>query len=100
MQSENGIDLELRLSSLSPSLSLLQNQSNSSVPSSDLSYEHEVSNSVVSKPAKIPLILMGCPKCYMYVMVPKNDPKCLQCDNPILIDLFQGNNSAKRSSSS
>jgi len=34
--------------------------------------------------------LVGCPKCYMYVITSKIEPKCLRCNTAILLDIFRG----------
>jgi len=34
--------------------------------------------------------LVGCPKCYMYVITSKIEPKCPRCNTAILLDLFRG----------
>ncbi|MED6177503.1 hypothetical protein PIB30_098723, partial [Stylosanthes scabra] len=33
------------------------------------------------------LVVMGCNNCYLYVMVPKNNPKCPRCKNHNLLDV-------------
>lgn len=35
------------------------------------------------------LILMGCSKCYLYVMVPERAPRCPRCGNISLMDVFR-----------
>lgn len=46
--------------------------------------------SLEEEPSTASLILMGCPKCLIYVMVPGNDPHCPKCKNDGLIDQFRG----------
>ncbi|KAK7393222.1 hypothetical protein VNO78_21763 [Psophocarpus tetragonolobus] len=43
-----------------------------------------------------PLVVMGCARCLIYVMVSKVDPKCPSCKNSKLIDKFQLNPIKKR----
>lgn len=38
-----------------------------------------------SSPEIPPLIVKGCPRCYMHVMVPKTDQKCPKCGSYRLI---------------
>ncbi|XVF41301.1 hypothetical protein PTKIN_Ptkin01aG0269500 [Pterospermum kingtungense] len=47
----------------------------------------------------VSLILMGCKRCLIYVMVSEADPKCPKCHNPKLLDIFR-NNSGKKSRNS
>ncbi|KAK8531905.1 hypothetical protein V6N13_131264 [Hibiscus sabdariffa] len=35
-----------------------------------------------------PMVLVGCPRCLMYVMLSKNDPKCPQCKSTVLLDFL------------
>ncbi|KAF1895679.1 hypothetical protein Lal_00041960 [Lupinus albus] len=34
-------------------------------------------------------ILVGCTKCYMYMLVPQDNPRCLICQNRVLIHKFK-----------
>ncbi|MBA0728992.1 hypothetical protein Golax_020658 [Gossypium laxum] len=34
------------------------------------------------------MVLVGCPRCLMYVMLSKNDPKCPQCKSTVLLDFL------------
>ncbi|KAL4334750.1 hypothetical protein GQ457_07G042810 [Hibiscus cannabinus] len=38
------------------------------------------------------MMLVGCPRCLMYVMLSQVDPKCPRCKSTVLLELFnQGN---------
>ncbi|KAL3354518.1 hypothetical protein AABB24_018923 [Solanum stoloniferum] len=34
------------------------------------------------------MMLVGCPRCLMYVMLAVNKPKCPKCKSTVLLDLF------------
>ncbi|KAJ1686248.1 hypothetical protein LUZ61_007304 [Rhynchospora tenuis] len=57
----------------------------SSSPSSCLSSENE--HEATS------MVLAGCPRCFMYVLLSEEDPTCPKCKSPVLIDLLGGGNS-------
>ncbi|KAJ0976691.1 hypothetical protein J5N97_012165 [Dioscorea zingiberensis] len=60
--------------------------SSSSPPSSCVS-------SCSNSPEATSMVLAGCPRCLMYVMLSEEDPRCPKCKNPVLLDFLQGNNS-------
>ncbi|XP_060188408.1 protein GL2-INTERACTING REPRESSOR 1-like [Lycium barbarum] len=35
------------------------------------------------------MMLVGCPRCLMYVMLPVEDPKCPKCKSSVLLDFFR-----------
>jgi len=35
------------------------------------------------------MVLVGCPKCYMYVMSSEVEPKCPKCKTTVFLDLFR-----------
>ncbi|AES67106.1 hypothetical protein MtrunA17_Chr2g0321771 [Medicago truncatula] len=35
------------------------------------------------------MVLVGCQKCYMYVLSSEVEPKCPQCNTTVLLDLFK-----------
>ncbi|KAJ8510184.1 hypothetical protein OPV22_000618 [Ensete ventricosum] len=53
----------------------------SSSPSSCLSSE-------ANSPEGPSMVLAGCPRCLMYVMLPEDDPKCPKCKSAVLLDFF------------
>jgi hypothetical protein len=34
----------------------------------------------------VPMILAGCPRCMMYVMLSREDPRCPKCHSTVLLD--------------
>ena len=37
-----------------------------------------------------PMILAGCPRCMMYVMLSREDPRCPKCHSTVLLDFNDG----------
>nr|ABK95397.1 unknown [Populus trichocarpa] len=37
------------------------------------------------------MVLVGCPRCLMYVMLSENDPKCPKCKSTWLLDFLHDN---------
>jgi uncharacterized paraquat-inducible protein A len=33
-----------------------------------------------------PMVLAGCPRCMMYVMLSREDPRCPRCHSAVLLD--------------
>ncbi|GAB2272141.1 hypothetical protein Dimus_006961 [Dionaea muscipula] len=40
-------------------------------------------------PEETSMVLAGCPRCLMYVMLCENDPKCPKCKSTVLLDFLQ-----------
>ncbi|CAI0391374.1 unnamed protein product [Linum tenue] len=38
------------------------------------------------------MVLVGCPRCLMYVMLSEDDPKCPKCKSTVLLDFLHDNN--------
>ncbi|CAO2824000.1 unnamed protein product [Amaranthus hypochondriacus] len=55
----------------------------SSCVSSDLS---------MSSPESSSMVLVGCPRCLMYVMLSEDDPKCPKCKSTVLLDFVHDKN--------
>ena len=36
--------------------------------------------------AGAPMVLAGCPRCMMYVMLSREDPRCPRCHSAVLLD--------------
>ncbi|CAA6663743.1 unnamed protein product [Spirodela intermedia] len=34
------------------------------------------------------MVLVGCPRCLMYVMLSEDDPKCPKCKSTVLLDFL------------
>ncbi|KAG6596596.1 hypothetical protein SDJN02_09313, partial [Cucurbita argyrosperma subsp. argyrosperma] len=91
--------LELKLN-LSPprSHSLMSSPSRSatvsptSPPSSCVSLELNQDDGTTlrysSSPEATSMVLVGCPRCLMYVMLSENDPKCPKCKSSVLLDFL------------
>ncbi|KAG9128982.1 hypothetical protein Leryth_014754 [Lithospermum erythrorhizon] len=65
-----------------------------SPPSSCVSREPspEDDNNMVqcpSSPETTSMMLVGCPRCLMYVMLADEDPKCPKCKSTVLLDFFR-----------
>uniref|UniRef100_A0A2C9VM40 GIR1-like zinc ribbon domain-containing protein n=1 Tax=Manihot esculenta TaxID=3983 RepID=A0A2C9VM40_MANES len=79
-------DLKLRLSP--PGI----NPKDESASANQLENSQSESNeSSESDENLVGLVLMGCTKCHIYVMVCEVEPKCPNCKNSFLIDMFQHN---------
>ncbi|KAF9597664.1 hypothetical protein IFM89_020544 [Coptis chinensis] len=91
-------ELDLRLN-LSPPRANQENESPrrsptpppTSSPSSCVSSEHTDANS----PEATSMILVGCPRCLMYVMLAEEDPKCPKCKSTVLLDFLHESNTKK-----
>uniref|UniRef100_A0A803L324 GIR1-like zinc ribbon domain-containing protein n=1 Tax=Chenopodium quinoa TaxID=63459 RepID=A0A803L324_CHEQI len=40
----------------------------------------------MSSPEATSMVLVGCPRCLMYVMLSEDDPKCPKCKSTVLLD--------------
>ncbi|GMH12181.1 hypothetical protein Nepgr_014022 [Nepenthes gracilis] len=43
-----------------------------------------------SPEATTSMVLVGCPRCLMYVMLSESDPKCPKCKSSVLLDFLGG----------
>ncbi|XP_062181158.1 protein GL2-INTERACTING REPRESSOR 2-like [Phragmites australis] len=59
----------------------LSSSSSASPPSSCVSSEGSPEAGVGA-----PMILAGCPRCMMYVMLSREDPRCPKCHSTVLLD--------------
>ncbi|KAJ1385780.1 hypothetical protein SESBI_41381 [Sesbania bispinosa] len=50
-----------------------------------------------NSPEATSMVLVGCPRCLMYVMLSEDDPKCPKCKSTVLLDFLHDNNNIKRS---
>ncbi|XP_010543819.1 PREDICTED: uncharacterized protein LOC104816609 [Tarenaya hassleriana] len=104
----NGPKLELKLN-LSPprgsnqrrvrSPSRSATTSPTSPPSSCVSSElisnnDESSVRYSTSPEASSMVLVGCPRCLMYVMLSEDDPKCPKCKSTVLLDFLHENAAA------
>ncbi|WOG91128.1 hypothetical protein DCAR_0310376 [Daucus carota subsp. sativus] len=40
------------------------------------------------------MVLAGCPRCLMYIMLSEEDPRCPKCGSTVLLDVLQDHNSS------
>ncbi|KAA0025228.1 hypothetical protein IC582_018746 [Cucumis melo] len=64
-----------------------------SPPSSCVSSEEEMRYS--NSPETTSMMLVGCPRCLMYVMLSEEDPKCPKCKSTVLLDVLHDNAAVK-----
>ncbi|XP_065856916.1 protein GL2-INTERACTING REPRESSOR 1-like [Euphorbia lathyris] len=103
MSRRNGnrkLDLKLNLSPPQPREELPSSPSRSetvSPPSSCVSSElnNNHNNQCNSPEEATSMVLVGCPRCLMYVMLSENDPKCPKCKSTVLLDFLHENNQTK-----
>jgi hypothetical protein len=100
--SSKGLDLKLNLSLTtrgdSSNNRAMANDEESS-PSSCLSSENEHGLQWSNSPEATSMVLAACPRCFIYVMLPQDDPRCPQCKSPVLLDFLQDNTSSNNKSS-
>ncbi|KAJ6410147.1 hypothetical protein OIU85_015495 [Salix viminalis] len=46
-------------------------------------------------PDTTPMVLVGCPRCLMYIMLSEVDPKCPKCKSTALLDFLRDENTKK-----
>ncbi|KAL8505148.1 hypothetical protein ACS0TY_016381 [Phlomoides rotata] len=95
MSRRNGPKLDLRLNLSpprannprveSPTRSLTG--SPSSCVSSELNQQDETLRYPTS-PETTSMMLMGCPRCIVYVMITEEDPRCPKCKSSVLLDFI------------
>ncbi|KAG6595164.1 Protein salt-induced and EIN3/EIL1-dependent 1, partial [Cucurbita argyrosperma subsp. sororia] len=64
-----------------------------SPPSSCVS--SEAARSYSNSPETATMMLVGCPRCLMYVMLSEQDPKCPKCKSTVLLDVLHDNTAVK-----
>uniref|UniRef100_A0A5B7CDG8 GIR1-like zinc ribbon domain-containing protein n=1 Tax=Davidia involucrata TaxID=16924 RepID=A0A5B7CDG8_DAVIN len=104
IMSRNGPKLDLKLN-LSPPRANPQVESPSrsatvsptSPPSSCVSSElnqDETGLRYSNSPEATSMMLVGCPRCLMYVMLAEEDPRCPKCKSTVLLDFLNDNTAA------
>ncbi|KAL4371719.1 hypothetical protein AHAS_Ahas06G0193900 [Arachis hypogaea] len=66
----------------------------SSCVSSELNQEDSSNNNNLrysNSPEATSMVLVGCPRCLMYVMLSEDDPKCPKCKSTVLLDFLHDN---------
>lgn len=99
MSRRNGPKLDLKLN-LSPprrnpyvaTPSRSATVSPTSPPSSCVSSDEDGNYS--SSPEARSMVLVGCPRCLMYVMLSEEDPRCPKCKSTVLLDVLQDHNNS------
>ncbi|CAN7002001.1 unnamed protein product [Brassica rapa subsp. trilocularis] len=93
-RNRSGPKLELKLN-LSPSpsqgeqMSMVRSPSRSNTASPNSCVSSEPSQEEMETP--ISMVLVGCPRCLMYVMLSQDEPKCPKCKSTVLLDFFHEN---------
>ncbi|KAJ8899132.1 hypothetical protein K2173_010626 [Erythroxylum novogranatense] len=67
-------------------------ESTTSPPSSCVSSELNQEDGSLphsNSPEATSMVLVGCPRCLMYVMLSEDDPKCPKCKSTVLLDFLQ-----------
>ncbi|KAE8726960.1 hypothetical protein F3Y22_tig00005939pilonHSYRG00186 [Hibiscus syriacus] len=89
MSRRNGAKPDLKLN-LSPprveSPSRAATVSPTSPPSSCVSSEMDINTN--SGETTTSMVLVGCPRCLMYIILSEEDPKCPKCKNTVLLDFL------------
>ncbi|KAL1204693.1 Protein GL2-INTERACTING REPRESSOR 2 [Cardamine amara subsp. amara] len=96
-RNKNGPKLELRLNVSPPpsqarQMSLVRSPSRSNTTSPSSCVSSETNQEEIDTTTS--MVLVGCPRCLMYVMLSDNDPKCPKCKSTVLLDFLQENASA------
>ncbi|KAJ6897211.1 hypothetical protein NC651_023165 [Populus alba x Populus x berolinensis] len=93
------LDLKLNLSPPRPNQQVesLSNSSwDMSADSSCVSSEPEdMTVNYPGCPDTTPMVLVGCPRCLMYIMLSEVDPKCPKCKSTVLLDFLREENTKK-----
>ncbi|CAN1772321.1 Protein GL2-INTERACTING REPRESSOR 2 [Linum perenne] len=67
-----------------------------SPPSSCVSSEMNQDDSSGGSPEATSMVLVGCPRCLMYVMLSEDDPRCPKCKSTVLLDFLHDSSSNMR----
>lgn len=81
-----------RVESPSRSATVSPSSPPSSCVSSELNQQDENSHRYSNSPEATSMVLVGCPRCLMYVMLCEDDPKCPKCKSTVLLDFLHDNN--------
>lgn len=92
----NGLKLDLKLNLSPPRVShpmvvSPRNRSSTASPSSSCvsSENQDEGRRYCSSPeAATSMVLVGCPRCLMYVMLADAEPKCPKCKSSVLLNVF------------
>ncbi|KAK7337288.1 hypothetical protein VNO77_17853 [Canavalia gladiata] len=81
--------VDRRLESPTRSATVSPTSPPSSCVSSELNQEDNPRYS--NSPEATSMVLVGCPRCLMYVMLSEDDPKCPKCKSTVLLDFLHDN---------
>ncbi|KAL0346998.1 UNVERIFIED_CONTAM: protein salt-induced and EIN3/EIL1-dependent 1 [Sesamum calycinum] len=91
-RAEAGPEVELVAAESEPGAGGVATRSSTvSPPSSCVSSEQDESRS----PEATSMMLVGCPRCLMYVMLAEEDPRCPKCKSTVLLDFIRDNAARK-----
>ncbi|KAJ8565262.1 hypothetical protein K7X08_007838 [Anisodus acutangulus] len=93
---QNYIDQHpIRMQESSPNRSMTSSPTNSCVSSDESPGRQRHVNS--PETATTSMVLVGCPRCLMYVMLAEADSRCPKCKSTCLLDvIYESNNTRKR----
>ncbi|ESW22036.1 hypothetical protein PHAVU_005G121300 [Phaseolus vulgaris] len=57
-----------------------------------ISLEEEEKVDGANAPEAKAMDLVGCPRCFMYVMLSEKDPKCPKCNSTVFLEFFKHEN--------
>ncbi|KAL0374815.1 UNVERIFIED_CONTAM: protein salt-induced and EIN3/EIL1-dependent 1 [Sesamum radiatum] len=97
MSRRNGPKLDLKLNLSPPRVNRARVESPTrsstvSPPSSCVSSELQDES---RSPEATSMMLVGCPRCLMYVMLAEEDPRCPKCKSTVLLDFIRDNAARK-----
>ncbi|XAR69803.1 hypothetical protein NMG60_11001527 [Bertholletia excelsa] len=97
MSSRNGPKLDLKLNLSPPRANPNQVESPAVSPTSPPSscVSSEESLRYAGSPEATSMMLVGCPRCLMYVMLAEEDPRCPKCKSTVLLDVVHENGTKK-----
>ncbi|KAM3357355.1 hypothetical protein P3S68_020285 [Capsicum galapagoense] len=78
----------------SPNRSLTSSPTSSCVSSEDSPSRQQRHHA--NTPEVPPMVLVGCPRCLMYVMLAEGDSSCPKCKNTCLLDVIHESNNRRR----
>ncbi|KAL1544523.1 Protein GL2-INTERACTING REPRESSOR 1 [Salvia divinorum] len=80
--------LELKLNLSPPRRQVVSPHESVSPQSSCVSREMSPDGDSSSPESSSNMMLVGCPRCLMYVMLLEDDPKCPKCKSTVLLDFM------------
>ncbi|GAB4859817.1 hypothetical protein Ancab_011297 [Ancistrocladus abbreviatus] len=77
-------EMDLKLNLSPPGANRQPSSPEASPPSSCVTSEDSLKYS--SSPEATSMVLVGCPRCLMYVLLSESDPRCPTCKSTVLLD--------------